>query len=322
MDLLALETDLTKWTEITRPAVSQIEDLLLVGDFDAACQLVDALAAEITGNTARKAAATAAFERLVAGSMMWHLTSHLRTVDDGAVKAIEHLCHTVGPSVIPALAEALSVEKHGATRQRLTAVLLGFGAAGRQSVERLKGSANPAVRRTAIHLLREFGGSGALPDLTALLDDAEPNIQREAVQAILNIATDEAYGVLERALLSGTDRTREVLMRALVATRDERTAPLFEYIVRNADHRGSLRHVYIRSVESLGTLRASQAVDVLKDALYKGEWWAPFRTAGLRRAVATALQQIGTPDALEALRHAAANGPRGVRAAVRAIHKH
>lgn len=319
LDLLSIETDMERWADVTVPAVTHIEDLLLVGDFEGALQLVGALSAEIEKETPRKTAATAAFDRLVDGSMMWHLTSHLRTVDDRAVEHIKRLCHTVGPTVIGPLAEALSVEKRTSTRQRLTQLLLGFGAAGRPSVERLRGSANPAVRRTAIYLLREFGGSEALPDLAALLDDAEPNIQREAVRAILNIGSEEAFAVIERALLSGTDRTRDVLMRSLVASRDERATPLFEYIVRNIDHRGPLRSVYIRAVESLGALRAGHAVDLLKQALYRGEWWAPLRTGELRRVVVSALRQIGSTEALEVLREAESRGPRGVRAAVRAV---
>ncbi len=143
-----------------------------------------------------------------------------------------------GPSVIKPLAEALAIEKRTATRQRLTQVLLGFGAAGRPAVEQLRASANPAVRRTAIHLLREFGGTEALPDLTALLDDAEPHVQREAVRAILSIGTEEAYAELQRALATSSNQTREALTGALVSMRSERAIPLFEYIVRKIDQKG------------------------------------------------------------------------------------
>ena len=65
--------------------------------------------------------------------------------------------------------------------------------------------------------------------------------------------------------------------------RSERAIPLFEYIVRKIDRKGPLRSVYLRAVESLGALKAEHTVDLLKDALYTGEWWAPFRTAELRR---------------------------------------
>jgi len=225
----------------------------------------------------------------------------------------------VGPSVIKPLAEALAIEKRTSTRQRLTQLLIGFGAAGRQSVEQLKASANPAVRRTAIYLLREFGGSEALPDLTVLLDDAEPHIQKEAVRAILAIGTEEAYAELQKALATATDKTRESLVGSLIAMRNERAIPLFEYIVRKIDRKGPLRSVYLRAIESLGALKADHTIELLKEALYSGEWWAPFRTAELRRAAATALRHIGTPDALRVLQDAAEHGPRGVRAIAKAV---
>jgi HEAT repeat protein len=143
-------------------------------------------------------------------------------------------------------------------------------------------------------------------------------VQREAVRAILSIGSEEAYAELQRALATGTNQTREALTGALVAMRSERAIPLFEYIVRKIDPKGPLRSVYLRAVESLGALRADQTVDLLKEALYSGDWWAPFRTAELRRTAAVALQQIGTPGAQQVLQEAASNGPRGVRSAVKA----
>lgn len=321
LDLLRIETDPERWRRVTAPAISHIEDLLLVGDIDAASQLIAAMAAEIKNATANKPAAESAFHTLVQGAMMVHVTTHLRTVDDQTFEQIKSLCYAVGPSVIRGLAEGLAVEKRTGARQRLTELLLGFGAAGRQSVERLKSSANPAVRRTAVYLLREFGGSEALPDLTALLGDAEPHVQREAVRAILLIGTEDAYAELQKALVSGTDRTRETLTSALTAMRNERAIPLFEYIVRNIDRKGPLRAVYLRAIESLGALKADGAVELLQEALYAGEWWAPLRTAELRRTAAIALRQVGTPKAQHVLQNAAATGPRGVRSVVKAITK-
>ena len=318
LDLLTIEKDPDKWRQVTIPAVSHIEDLLLVGDFDGALLLTNILAEAGNQDGPRKEHAAAALTRLVGGSMMTQVVSHLRSVDDATVEQLGSLCYMVGPTVIKGLAEALAVEKRTGTRHRLTQLLLGFGAAGRPAVEQLRASANPAVRRTAIHLLREFGGTEALPDLTALLGDAEPHVQREAVRAILSIGTEEAYAELQRALATGTDQTREALTGALVSMRSERAIPLFEYIVRKIDRKGPLRAVYLRAVESLGALKADSTVDLLKEALYSGDWWSPFRTAELRRIAANALHQIGTPDALRVLQDAAQRGSRGVRTAAKA----
>ncbi len=282
-------------------------------------QLTRVLAEEAKNDGPRKPAATAGLATLVGGSMMTHVVSHLRTVDDVTAEKLNELLHLAGPSVLKTLAEALAVEKRAVARQRFTQILLGFGSAGRNAVEQLRGSANPAVRRTAIHLLREFGGTEALPDLTTLLDDAEPHVQREAVRAILSIGTEEAYSELQRALATGTNQTREALTGALVAMRSERAIPLFEYIVRKIDRKGPLRSVYLRAVESLGALKAEGTVELLREALYSGEWWAPLRTAELRRTAAAALHQIGTPTAQRVLEEAVNSGPRGVRAAARAV---
>ena len=228
------------------------------------------------------------------------------------------MCLSLGEVVVKPLAEALSTEERARPRQRLTAILIAFGVVGKRTAERLKGSSNAAVRRTAIYLLREFGGSDALPDLTELLDDNEPQVQREAVRAILNIGTVQAYEVLEKALASGTDRSRDAIMQAVIGLRDERATPLFIYIVRNVSHRGPLSEVYLRAIESLGILRDAEAVPPLKEALYRGEWWAPRRNTVLRSAAAQALARIGTTDAQDVLDEAAASGPRGVRAVARA----
>jgi HEAT repeat protein len=165
--------------------------------------------------------------------------------------------------------------------------------------------------------MRQFGGSEALPDLTELLDDAEPQVQREAVRAILNVGTDAAYRVLEQALAGGTTRSRDAIMQSIGLVRDERATPLFSYILKHIDHRGALAPVYLRAIESLGALRDPGGIAPLQTALYKGEWWAPRRTSVLRAAAASALARIGTSEALGVLDEAVARGSRGVRSAAR-----
>ena len=318
MDLLRIENDPGRWRDLMPPVVSQIEDLLLVGDFDAAAALVLALVHEVgPTQTPRTPAAAGAIEQLAGGAMMRHIVSHLAILDDARFERVKSLCLSIGDMLVRPLAEALSSEERGRTRERLTALLIAFGATGRQTVERLKSSPNPAVRRTAIYLLREFGGSEALPDLTALLDDTEPQVHREAVRAILNIGTDGAYEVLQQALARGTAQSREAIMQAIGLVRDERATPLFAYILDHIDHRGPLRPVYLRAIESLGALRDPEAIEPLKAALYRGEWWAPRRTALLRWAAAIALARIGTPAAVDVLREAAVSSSRRIRAASR-----
>jgi hypothetical protein len=319
LDLLRIEENDDRWGEMMTPVVAQIEDLLFVGDFDAAVQLVGALTEQAAAGASqdRRQYAVTAIDMLVAGPMMRNIATHLPTIDETHFEQVKAMCLSLGEVVVKPLAEALSVEERARPRQRLTTILIAFGAVGKRTAERLKSSPNAAVRRTAIYLLREFGGSDALPDLTELLDDNEPQVQREAVRAILNIGTDQSYQVLETALGSGTDRSREAIMQAVIGLRDERAAPLFSYIIQHVSHRGPLVEVYLRAIESLGALRDPEAVPTLKEALYRGEWWAPRRTTVLRSAAAESLARIGTPEAQSVLDDAASGGPRGVRMVVR-----
>jgi hypothetical protein len=318
LDLLRIEPDTEKWTKLRAPVLKLLNDLLMVGDFDAANQLTTGLIHEMRPEAPadRRQSAMIAVDELVQGEMMRHIVTHLATIDDAHFQPVKEMCVSLGEVLIRPLAEALSTEQRPRTRERLTAILIAFGAKGRSEVERLKSSPNAAVRRTAIYLLREFGGSEALPELTELLNDSEQQVQREAVRAILNIGTERAYKVLEQALTSGTARSRELIMQSL-NTRDEHAAPLFAYILRHVDHRGELAPIYLRAIEALGALKQPEGVPVLKEALYRGEWWAPRRTAALRSAVANALARIGTPEAVAVLQEALAGGPRGVRGAVR-----
>lgn len=319
LDLLRIEDNDDHWTEVVATVERLLEELLLVGDFDYASQLLDAVRVQMHhGDAARREqAAGSAIERLAAGVMMRHIVTHLATMDDAQFAQVKDMLVPLGEVVVRPLAEALSTEERARPRQRLTAILLAFGNVGRRTAERLKSSPNAAVRRTAIYLLREFGGSEALPDLTELLNDSEPNVQREAVRAILNIATQESYSVLEKALVTGSDTSREAIMEALTGIRDERATPVFTYIVQHVNHRGPLVAVYLRAIESLGLLRDPEAIPSLKEALYRGEWWAPRRNNILRSAVAEALARIGTPSAQSVLDEAVATGSRGVRNAAR-----
>ncbi len=319
LDLLQLEEDDERWGELMAPVVHTLEDLLLVGDFDSAAGLVDVIARAASGKDTkeRRQHSLIAIDMIVAGPMMQHMVIHLATVEDAQFERIKGMCLALGEVLVRPLAETLAAEQRSRTRERLTDILLGFGASAQRTIERLKNSPNAVVRRTAIQLMRQFGGTDALPDLTELLDDNEPQVQREAVRAILNIGTDKAFQVLQQALASGSEQSRNAIMQSVGNVRDERATPLVAYILRNVDHR-RLTSVYLRAIEQLGALRDPEAVAPLAEAFRRpGEWWAPRRTSALRLAAAAALARIGTPDAFAVLEDAVANGPRGLRNAAR-----
>ena len=318
LDLLVIEQRADAWRHVLESALKSLDQYVLTGHLALAQQVLDAVIDAAADDQPFADAARAGLDRLRAGQLMRHVVLYTRQSQDSDVKAISTFCRALGPSVIGALAEALASEQ-GAAVKRLREVLLSFGAAGRAYADELRSSANPAVRRTAIELLRAFGGADALPDLATLLEDAEPAVQREALRAIVQIGTAEAYATLQEALKSGNTRTRDAIMQVLMAAKDERAAPLFVYILEHSDHRGSLETVCLSAMEALGKVGGDvESVQALTRVLYRGEWWAPLRTNRLRSAAASALRATGSAEAERALDEATVEGSRAVRRIARA----
>ena len=318
-DLLRIEGEPAAWQTIAAVATDEIERRTLLGDVATAQTLLNMLVAERSdeGRAALRPAAESMLNKLAAGQIIRHIVFHLRKVEDQNIEPLTRICHTMGPGVVRPLAIALAAEENNRAIRYLRELLLGFGAAGRQSVEQLKHSPNPAVRRTAIDLLRVFGGREALPELASMLDDADPQVQRESIRAIVQIGTDEAYAVLEHALVSGT-ASRDTILQQLIGLRDDRAAPLLCYVLNHTAPRRNLVAVHAQIIEALGSLAAHQdSLRMLRTILYRSEWWAPFRTAALRQAAAAALRGLGTPEATAILQEAAAHGSRAVRKAAR-----
>jgi hypothetical protein len=315
-DLVRIEEDPARWRDIADTVVTHAEDLVRVGYFEPALELAETVAEEGVRIPARTGASRSVLERLARGAMIRQAARQLRTSDDASYERFKKMAHSIGPAVIPPLAEALSAEQDARSRRRLRDILIEFGAAGRESVQQLMNAANWEVRRTAAFLLREFGGAEGLRELQPLLSDSEPLVQREAIQALILNGTDAASQILLQALTGTTGRPRETLIKELTGTRDERAAPLFCYLVRHVD-RKAFYGVYISALEALGSFGGPDAVEALKEALQHGDWLAPLRTRRTRAAAAQALRKIGTVPAVAALREASTRGPRGVRTAAR-----
>ena len=315
LDLLTIETRPDAWSGVLDAAVSDIDQLVLAGDLALAAQLLDAIAAVAKDEAAPfQAPAKAGLSKLVEGPMVRHLATVLKQATDTEFGVAKQMCKTIGPVLVKPMSDAIMGEDNPRTGRRLRDILISFGPAAREYANELRSSRNPAVRRAAVDLLRALGGDAALPDLRAMLDDADAAVQREALRAMLQVGTTEAYQMLERALQSGAPHTREAIMHALGAFRDEKAAPLFMHILKNTPYTGQMEVTYTTTVESLGRVATDErSVATLKEIVYRGEWWAPGRTARIRASAARALRSMGQPSAERVLEEAAASGPGGVR---------
>lgn len=318
LDLLALEQGPAPWGEIARTALGELDRRLQAGQIADAQRIADAIVRDTQpdGRAALRAAADAALDSLMAGPLVRDLIIRLRSADDADVEALARLCRTIGPRIIMPLAQALASEENARAIRHVRDLLAGFGAVGRASVEQLKQSSNPAVRRTAIELLRLLGGAEALAELASMLADHDAQIQREATRALVRIGSAEAFALLGRTLSTGG--TRGTVLEEIIGLRDERVVPLLCAVLGDTAPRGRLVEVHAQVMDALGALGDhAESIAALRAALHRGEWWAPYRTAALRAAAASALRRIGSPAALDVLENAARTGSRGVRKAAR-----
>jgi hypothetical protein len=319
LDLLKIEVRPEAWSGMLDTALASIDQLVLVGDVTLALQLVETIATfSEDASSPFSESAGAGLAKLVEGPMVRHLSLFLQKATDAEFGVAKKMCTLIGPVLVKPMSDALMGEDNARAVRRLRDILITFGPAAREYANELKSSRNPAVRRAAIDLFRGLGGEAALPDLRNLLDDDDAQVQREALRAIVQIGTNDAYQMLEQALKSGAHRTRDTIMQALGAFRDEKAAPLFLFILNNNDYKGANEAVYTATIESLGKVAVDdRSASILKDILYRGEWWARGRTTRLRTAAARALRSMGTPGADRILEEAAA----AARGAVRKIAK-
>ena len=319
-DLMQLQEDLTLWRDLAGLALERVNALLVVGDFPAAALLAEAMRSQAEGHADEEIRSEAAdtLRSFLTASTMRHVASHLDTADREMVDAARRFCAALGAVAIRPLAEVLSTEERNRPRQHLIEILIAFGAAGRQSVERLRQSPNAAVRRTAVLLLREFGGQEALPELAALLDDTEPHVQREATRAVAMLGTEPAFDVLIRALERGTDQARTSIVGVLASLPEDEREQVLSRLILKAPYRATLWAFHGQAIERLGAAGGRLAIDALSEVLQRRSFWSPFKMAFLHRQAIDALARIGTPDAIAALESAAAYGSRAGRAAARA----
>jgi len=317
VDLLSIEEDALRWRDVAQTVATHADDLVRVGNFEQAWLLAEAVADRSATRPDRQPHARTALEQFARGSMLKHAAAQLRGTSDEAYERFKRICHSAGTAIIAPLAETLSSEQDARARRRLRDILLGFGAQGRESVQKLMNAPNWEVRRTAAFLLREFGGTEGLKELIPLLTDTEPLVQREAVQGLIMSGSEEAAAILLRALTTASGRTRETLANELLSAKDERAAPLYGYLVKHMK-RAAFPKVYSAAVEALASSKTPEAVEALKAAMHQGELWAPMRTRRLRALAAASLRAIGTPEAIQALREISERGPRGARSAAKA----
>lgn len=317
VDLLRLEDRPDAWTSVLDLALARLEQLILVGDLRLAGDIATALAGVASDpNSPFAAEAGFGIARATGGPLAGHLMTVMKQMADEDVPRLHTLCLALGVGIVPQLVAAIGPGDSRLAVRRLKDVLIGFGPAAFEPARTLRNSSNPAVRRAAIEVMEAVSGDRALGDLEALLGDADPMVQREAVRAIIRIGSADAFALLERAFRAGEVRAREAIVQSIGSFGDERAAPLLAEILEQTTPRGPGEATYVATMEALGRSGADpRGIGALKNALYRGDWWAPIRTARLRTAAARALHSTASAAGDAVLQEASTAGSRGVRKA-------
>ncbi|MCX6552128.1 MAG: hypothetical protein NTY02_14200, partial [Acidobacteria bacterium] len=94
VDLMRLQNDPDRWRDLADLALNRVNVLLVVGDFNAAAFLVEALRAQAEqhADAGIRAAAGAVITDVLTPSMMRHVATHLDTADRGTVAAARRFC--------------------------------------------------------------------------------------------------------------------------------------------------------------------------------------------------------------------------------------
>ena len=235
LDLLRIEEEPGEWREVLDRVVAHVNDLVLLGDFESAVPLAQAIAAKRAARAAPDVApfAAAAVDGSPPGQLMRDGRATCGRSSDEVAELAKALCHDARgrrPS---------SGAGRSAGRRRARArvpppddILVSFGSRGhgRRRAAKLVGQPGRATHRDspAARVRRQRGAAGA----RAPLDDKEPNVQREAIRAIVNIGTDEAFAVLETGAREGQRAVARGHQRRARVDRDERAIPLFCHILK------------------------------------------------------------------------------------------
>jgi HEAT repeat protein len=207
------------------------------------------------------------------------------------VAAIEALSHFSNDVALAALSRAAEDGEPDVQR----AALIGLGIAKRPEgvpvVLRAAQSPDPATRLVAISALADSGSPHALPTLAAAARDRDENVCAAAVGFIAALPAPEATAVLVDLLQEPPFRDR---VAPLLAIANDGRVPGIMAALGNADD-----ELALLLTSALARMRTQEARTALQ--LVMSIPWVPSR-----KAAASALASLRTPEATATLRDAAA----------------
>jgi HEAT repeat protein len=320
IDLLRLERDRARATEVAGDVAALGEDLLLAGDYESALMVTKALATE-----AADAASIAcdgsrvALDNLAQTPALVEAVELLGDMTDGEAQMFKDICAHIGPPSVDALRRLLEIEQESIARQRSAAAIRMFGARGATRLAPLVSSAQWYTQRNAADLLGEIGCTEAVPLLQPLLRGTDPRVLQSAVRALCHIDDPAAARAVHTVLRAATGEHRRAVVAALVAEHDARVVPVLLRILTESNPLGSDHQIVLETLDALATVGDDQAVPPIVTLMRRRSWLARRRIRAVKTSSLQTLRAIGTDAAHRALADAAAHGDRLLRRLARSV---
>lgn len=319
IDLLTIERDPARASEIAHDMAALAEDLLLSGAYADAREVTRALGDRAGASTATgHEACRQALARLGESAAMRETALLLGDLDPPELAVIQHIVQAVGPSSVAALLPALMSEQETTGFQRAADLVVSFK---RQAVPRLAPLAEDSrwyVQRNAARLLGRIATVEAVPILQPLLRRGEPRVARAAVSALGVIPDPAAARAIQTVLRSATGEVRAAVIDALVGDRDTRVVPMLARIVSESDALGKDHDVVLETLTALGVVGSDEAVAPLAAAIQVRSFWRRKKARAIKERGVGALARIGSPRAKTALEDAAKTGDGQLRSLAQA----
>jgi len=176
------------------------------------------------------------------------------------------------------------------------------------------------VVRNAIVILGEIRAPDTTKQIRPLIHHQDFRVRREAIRTLTKIGGSEEVEIFLQILSGKDEDLRRMALLSLGAMKNPAAVPALVRLVATPDPWVKQMEVRKEAIRALSNIRAEDAVPVLIEILQKKKFWGRARFNEIKAAAATALGEIGAPEAREPLEKAVDDrSPKVARAASQAL---
>jgi HEAT repeat protein len=317
-DLLRIEENADRATDIANDMVALAEDLLLSGAFDDVLVVAKALRDGAVRQTAiAPAACRASMTAIGESGAMHEATALLEELDEPSARLFAECCATLGPAAVKGLSPALESETETHAYVRAREIVRGYGSGAVKPLTAMVDDSRWFVLRNAALLLGQTRSPEAVPPLQTLLRRNDPRVIRTAVSALAGIDDPAAARAIQTVLRAATGENRSAVVDALVAERNPRVVPMLVRILAESDPFGQDHQTVLDILGAVRELGDERAVPPVVSVMRKKRLFRRKKSRAFKAASVEALRAIGTPKAKEAIEEASRTGDRLLRKIIR-----